>query len=72
MPSYDTSLGLQLEDVSLRLPFVSSLELDACDRCWIDSPTETDTPGHQLAQVVTVQASGFCMAPLALLLDYAG
>lgn len=29
-------------------------ELHATDRCWIGSPTETDTPGQQPAQVVTV------------------
>jgi len=51
-------------------PLFPHYELDATDRCWVGGPTETDTPGHQLAQAVTVQASGFCMAPITLLLDH--
>lgn len=40
-------------------------ELDASGRCWIGSPTETDTPGHQSAQEVAVQvsASGWHLSP---------
>lgn len=69
MPSCDTSLGLQLDDVSLGLPFVSSMNYMLLTDAGL---AETDTPGHQPAQVVTVQVSGFCMAPITLLLDHTG
>lgn len=54
------------------LPLFPHYELDASDRCWIGGPTETDTPDPQLAQVVIVQASGFCMVPITLLRDHTG